>query len=157
MRCFRCAPLTLALFFAPSVLLPASPATPNFTGTWQLDPAHNTVEEGKTITYDIKDAAGKITFKRVVREKDGKEVTSQFTCAIGGDQCEFDDGGHKAKVSLWYNGSALMILKTEGPKEEAVTQWKLELSSDGKTLNIEYTHVDPPAEKAEDLVFKKAS
>ncbi len=156
MRCFRCAPVVLATCLLPSVLLSASPAAPNFTGTWQLDAAHSPAEEGRTITYDIQDASGKINFKRVVREKDGKEVTSQFSCATGGDQCDFDEGGRKAKVSLWYNGAALMVLKTDGPKEDSVTQWKLELSPDGKTLNVELSHIEPN-DKAEDLVFKKTS
>jgi hypothetical protein len=55
-----------------------------------------------------------------------------------------------------YNGAALVILKTDGPKEDAVTQWKLELSPDKHTLNVEYTHIDP-ADKTANLLFGKKS
>jgi hypothetical protein len=155
MTCFR---LALAVFAAPLVahLAFAANTTPNFSGTWQLDEAKSPGAEGRAITYTIRDSSGKINFTRVVREKDGKEVTSQFTCDTAGTQCEFDEGGHKAHVSLWYNGKALMILKTDGPKEDSVTQWKLELDSGGSTLKVDFEHIDP-SEKAETLVFEKKS
>lgn len=155
MRCFYGA---LALVAAPliSLLLMAAPPTPNFSGTWELDAAKSQGEEGRTITVTIQDASGKINFKRVVRQRDGKEETSQFSCEVGGNQCDFNEGGRIAKVSLWYNGPALMILKTDGPKEDSVTQWKLELSPDGKTMNVEFTHIEPN-DKSENLVFDKKS
>jgi hypothetical protein len=151
--CFRWA---LALCAAPLVssFVWAGSSTPNFSGTWQLDAAKSPEAEGRTITYTIQDAAGKISFTRVVHERDGKEITSQFTCGTEGSQCDFDEGGHKAHVSLWYNGPALMILKTDGPKEDAVTQWKLVLDPGGKSLKVDFEHIDP-TEKAETLVFDK--
>jgi hypothetical protein len=154
MRCFSRA---LAVVAAPLIpLLVLAAPSPNFSGTWEMDAARSPGAEGRTITVTIHDASGKISFKRVVRQKDGKEETSQFSCEVGGNQCDFAEGGHTAKVSLWYNGAALMILKTDGPKEDAVTQWKLELSPDGKTLNVEYTKIDP-TDKPETLVFDKKS
>ncbi len=92
----------------------------------------------------------------MVRDTNGKEETSQFSCDVGGSQCDFDEAGRKAKVSLWYNGPALVILKTDGPKEDSVTQWKLDLSPDGKTLTVEFTHIEPN-DKSESLVFDKKS
>ena len=153
----RSVKLALALLAAPilfSSLLLADDSPPNFSGTWQLDSAKSPAAAGETVTLTIQDSSGKITFTRVAHEKDGKEVTSRFSCQTGGSQCEFDEGGHKAKVSLWYNGPALVILKTDGPKEDSVTQWKLQLSPDKHTLNVEFTHIEPN-EKAEDLVFDK--
>ena len=155
MRCFCGALAMLAAPLFPLLLL-AAPPTPNFTGTWELNSAKSPGEEGRTITVTIQDAAGKISFKRVVRQKDGKEETSQFSCEVGGNQCDFAEGGHTAKVSLWYNGPALMILKTDGPKEDSVNQWKLELSADGKTMNVEFSHIEPN-DKSENLVFDKKS
>jgi hypothetical protein len=49
-----------------------------------------------------------------------------------------------------------MILKTDGPKEDSVTQWKLELSPDKHSLNVELTHIEPN-DKSENLVFDKKS
>jgi hypothetical protein len=155
MACFR---LALAVLTAPLVLpfglAAASP--PNFSGTWELDPAKSPEAQGRTMTYTIQVASGKVNFTRVVHEKDGKEITSQFSCGTEGAQCDFDEGGRKAHVSLWFNGSALMILKTDGPKEDAVTQWKLELEPGGKTLKVDFEHIDP-TDKAESLVFDKKS
>ena len=150
--------MALAVLAAPLVLsfAWAGNSTPNFSGTWQLDSAKTPDAEGRTVTYTIQDAAGKINFTRVVHERDGKEVTSQFTCETGGNQCDFDEGGHKAHVSLWYNGSALMILKTDGPREDSVTQWKLELEPGGKSLKVGFEHIEP-TDKAETLVFDKKS
>lgn len=65
-----------------------------------------------------------------------------------------NENGHKAKVSLWYNGAALMILKTNGPKEDAMIERKLELSSDGNTLNVQFTDLDKDS-KPQVLVFTK--
>ena len=154
MACFRRALAAIAAPLLMSVAFAAGP--PNFGGTWQLDAAKSPDAQGRTITYTIQNASGKINFTRVVRERDGKEVTSQFTCDTMGTQCDFDEGGHKAHVSLWFNGPALMIMKTDGPKEDAATQWKLELAPGGSTLKVDLEHIDP-AEKPETLVFDKKS
>ena len=152
MACLR---LALAVLAAPALATLAFAGNiPNFSGTWQLDGSKSPSAEGRTITYTIQDASGKISFTRVVQERDGKEIKSQFSCDTVGTQCDFDDGGHKAHVSLWFNGPALMILKTDGPKEDAVTQWKLELDPGGKNLKVDFEHIDP-SEKPETLVFDK--
>lgn len=153
----RCLKVALALLAAPmlvSCVLWAQNSPPNFTGTWQLDPAKSQDASGQTVTLTIQDSSGKINFTRTAHEKDGRDVTSRFTCQTGGNQCDFEEGSHKAKVSLWYNGPALMILKTDGPKEDSVTQWKLELSPDKRTLNVEFSHIEP-TDKSENLVFDK--
>lgn len=153
----RCSHVALALLAAPcflSSLLMADDGPPNFSGTWQLDTAKSPGAAVQDVTLTIQDASGKIDFTRTAREKDGREVVSRFSCQTGGNQCEFDEGDHKAKVSLWYNGPALVILKTDGPKEDSVCQWKLQLGPDGKVLNVEYTHIEPN-DKPESLVFDK--
>lgn len=156
MACFRLALAVLAAPFVLPVICLAAAAPPNFSGTWELDSAKTPDAQGRTVTYTIQDASGKINFSRVVRDKDGKEITSQFTCETGGGQCDFNEGGYKAHVSLWYNGPALVILKTDGPKEDAVTQWKLQLDGDGKTLKVDLQHIDP-TDKDETLIFDKKS
>jgi hypothetical protein len=153
MRCTLLARAVLAVPLIAPCLFAAS-NTPDFTGAWQLNEAKSPSASGQSITLTIQEPAGKINFSRVARDRDGKELTSQFSCQPGGTQCDFDENGHKAKVSLWYDGPALMILKTDGPKEDSVTQWKLELSPDGKQLNVDFTHIEPN-DKSEKLVFDK--
>ena len=151
--------LALALLAAssfPLFALADQTAPPDLSGTWLLDAAKSQARDADAITYTIEDASGKINFSRVTQERDGKNVTSKFSCDTVGTQCEFDEGSHKAKVSLWYDGSALVILKTDGPKDDSVTQWRLELSPDGKTLKVTLTHLEP-TDKTESLVFDKKS
>ena len=153
----RCSRLGLAAFVVPllfPLLLSADSGRPNFSGAWQMDSAKSQVEDGRAVTLTIESISDKIKLVRVVREKDGKEVTSKFVCATSGGDCEFDEGDRKAKVSLWYDGNALIVLKTDGPKEDAVTQWKLQLTPDPNTLTIDLTHIDPTS-KAETIVFSK--
>ena len=154
MRYWKLALLLAAPFLVSSSLL--ADGVPNFSGTWELDTAKSPQAALQGITLTIQDSSGKINFTRVAHDKDGKEITSRFSCQPGGNQCDFEEGGHKCKVSLWYNGPALMILKTEGPKEDSVTQWKLELSPDKHTLNVEFSHIEP-TDKSENLVFDKKS
>ena len=57
-------------------------------------------------------------------------------------------------MSLWYDGSALMMLKTNGPKEDETTERRLQLSPDGKTLTVQFTNLAGNS-KPETLVFTK--
>src|SRR5581483_1484649 len=151
----RCFPMVLALLAAPvfsSHLLAADDQPPDFTGTWQLDTAKSPGADLQAVTLTIADDSGKINFTRAARERDGKEITSRFTCEATGATCGFDEGGHKAKVSVWFNGSSLVVLKTDSPKEDSVTQWKLQLSPDKATMKVEFSHIEP-SEKSESLVF----
>ena len=142
------------LFAAP--LLIYADGQPNFSGTWKLDSARSPGVNGATITLNIKDEAGKISYERSIKQTNGKQEAVRFTCSPGGKDCDLDENGHKAKVSLWYNGPALIILKTGGPKEDATTERKLELSADGNTLKVQFTNLDlDKNSKPETLVFAK--
>jgi hypothetical protein len=155
----RYLPLTLALLtapFLPSFGLAADNQSPNFTGAWQLDTAKSQTAHDRNITLDIQDTSNDITFVRHVQEKDGKEIVSRFSCTANGQSCDFDEGGHKAKVSVWHDGPSLYVLKTNGPREDSTTEWQLQLSPDGKTLNVQFTLMEP-AEKAETHIFNKTS
>jgi hypothetical protein len=156
MRYTQLALAVLAASAFPLLTLADDTAQPNFSGTWQLDTAKSQSTGAQAITYTIEDSSGKINFSRVLQERDGKNVTSKFSCDTVGTQCEFDEGNHKAKVSLWYDGPALVILKTDGPKEDSVTQWHLQLAPDGKTLTVTFTHIQP-SDKPETLIFEKKS
>ncbi|MGI8960183.1 MAG: hypothetical protein ACR2IV_10565 [Bryobacteraceae bacterium] len=154
MRCFQGALAALAASFIFPLLMSGDSGNPNFTGAWQMDTTKSQVLDGRLVTLTIENVSNKLKMIRVVREKDGKEVTSQFLCGTGGTECEYDEGGHKAKVSVWYNGPALVVLKTDGPKEDASDEWTMKLSSDAHTLTIALEHIDPTS-KEETLVFSK--
>ena len=147
--------VVLALFAAPLFVYASD--QPNFSGTWKLDPAQSPDVHGAMITLTIKtDDAGKISYERLMKQTDGKQAVVRVTCSPGGKDCSLDENGQKAKVSLWYDGSALMILKTGGPKQDATTERRLELSPDGNTLKVQFTNLDlDSSSKPETLVFTK--
>ncbi len=153
----RYIPLTLALFAAPllpSLALAADNATPNFTGTWQVDTAKS-ADHSENITLNIQDDSNKLTLVRHVHERDGKEVISHFSCPINGSQCEFDEGDHKGKGSTWRDGASLVVLESDGPKDDSSAEWQMQLSPDGKTLNVQYNLL--ATDKTEKRVFDKVS
>lgn len=154
----RYLPLTLALLAAPLLpsLAPAADNTPSLTGTWQLDMAKSQTDHNQDIKLELQDVSNKITFVRHVRERDGKEVVSHFSCMANGSQCEFDEGNHKAKGSAWRDGSTLFVLMSDGPRENSSAEWQLQVSPDGKTLNVQYNLL-APEDKMEKHVFTKVS
>jgi hypothetical protein len=155
-----CFSRVLVLLAVPMLLCTQSFAygneKPNFTGNWQLDSARSPDADGAAISLKITDSSGKLTFERSVKERGGKEVLSRFACSTTDNQCEFNENGHKAKVSFWYDGNKLVILKTDGPKEDATVERTLSLSPDGNTLTVQFANLDLDKEgKAKTLVFSK--
>ena len=132
----------------------ASAQTPNFAGNWQMDAAKSQVSDGRVVSMVIESAGDKIKFTSTTRDKNGKETTSDFTCAADGKECAYNEGGHKSKLSMWFSGDALNYAKTDGPPGDVVDMGKLERSSDGKVLTLSVEHVDPNGPK-ETLVFDK--
>jgi hypothetical protein len=154
MRCSRLAVAALATPLVFPLVVSGDPGTPNFTGSWQMDAAKSQVIDGRLVSLTIENVLNKLKMVRVVRDKDGKEVTSQFVCGTGGSECEYEVGGYKAKVSVWYNGPALVVLKTGGVKEDASDEWTMKLSPDTHTLTVALEHIEPTS-KEETLVFNK--
>jgi hypothetical protein len=130
-------------------------ATPDFSGKWTLDNSRSQGTQGESIELTIQQSTdGKIDYKRILRERDGRQIQMTFDCAPMGNTCDLDENGHKAKVSLWYDGSALMMAKTGGESRDATTERRFELSPDGKTLTVEFTNYSGSG-KPEKLVFVK--
>ncbi len=127
----------------------------DFSGHWQLDAAKSKTGSERTVSIDLAEKGNQVTFTRVFDDHDGKQVTATFTCAVGSQDCDFVENGHKAKVSLWYNGPELVVLKTDGEKHDSTVEWHLKLSDGGKTLNVN-REIMEPADQTEKLVFNKA-
>ncbi|HTU44157.1 MAG TPA: hypothetical protein VMF91_03805 [Bryobacteraceae bacterium] len=150
----------LALAFIAAPLFTIAPrvakaaGSTDFSGNWRLDPSKSPEENGAMVTLAIQNESGKMNYQRTVRERNGREIVARFTCPVDGSQCDLDENGHKAKVSLWYDGSALMMLKTGGPREDETTERRLQLSPDGKTLTVHFTNL-AGNDKPETLVFTK--
>jgi hypothetical protein len=135
-RFAACALLGLGLLYGDA-------PKPKLGGTWELDPAKSKLEHGgAAIELTVVDAGGKLQLTKTVRAADGKEAVSKFDCAPAGPECPYDEAGHKSKVSLWFQGSDLAILKTDGATDDEVSQWTLKLR-DPDTLEITISHITP--------------
>jgi hypothetical protein len=122
-----------------------------------MDAAKSQVSDGRSMSLVITGSANKIKVDATIRDKAGKETAAGFVCAPDGKECDFDEGGHKSKMSMWFSGDALNVAKTDGPPGDKVDEWKLQTSSEGKVLTLTVTHIEP-AGPDETLVFsKKAS
>jgi len=141
--------LVLLLFAAVSLRADAT----NFSGHWQLQPDKSQRSDEQTVSLDIQQDGDKVTVNRVYRDG-GREVSARFNCTTDASQCTFDDGGHKATVSLWYDGADLVLLKTNGDKRDSTVEWHLHLGNDGKTLSVS-REIMEPTDRTINLVFGK--
>lgn len=140
------------VLFTASLLTAANP--PDFSGKWALDPSRSQGVNGEVIELNIQEPAGKMIYDRILRERNGKKIHTSFTCDSIGAPCTLTENGKKGSVSLWYDGSALMMAKSGGESQDASTERRFELSPDGKTLTIEFTNYSGGG-KAQKLVFTK--
>jgi hypothetical protein len=127
---------------------------PDISGKWTLDPAKSKVNESSARLIQIEKKDKEMHWVETVKRND-KEATVEYQCAATGRECDMKDEGHPAKVSLYYNGPALMETKTNGREGEDVTRRKIELNADG-TLQIEVVHIVPQKEK-ELLVYTRTA
>jgi hypothetical protein len=105
-------------------------------GTWQGDARAVWILESQGDTFHITNSLG------------DKKV-SEFACTLG-KECEVKDAGRKVKVTMYFNGSTLWVIKARG--EEIV---KLRFGmAEGDALELEVIPV-APAGKAETLHLKR--
>jgi hypothetical protein len=147
--------LRAVLILGIAVAMSFAATPPDFSGKWTLDNSRSQGASGESIELTIQQmTGGKIDYKRILRERDGKQIQMTFTCTADGTTCDLDENGHKAKVSLWYDGSALVMAKTNGESRDSTTERTFTLSPDGKTLIVEFTNYSGSG-KPEKLVFSK--
>lgn len=144
--------LGMGLLLLP--LLAFADNRPKLAGTWEMDAAKSHVTDGRTITLTIDQTADRLTMTEVIKT-DSSKKTITFSCATDATDCDFDEGGHKSKISIWYNGESVICCKTGGPAGDLVNEWHMKIAPDN-TLAVDVEHVDP-AGPAEALVFKRVS
>jgi hypothetical protein len=139
-----------SLFLA--VVLSAQQKT--FDGTWQMDPAKSTVNDGRVVSLVIATVSDGIKMTMKVKKSDGQEATSEFTSKLNGKACELAEGSHKSRLTVWYDGPILNACKEDGPAGDVTSVWKFELSSDNQTMTMKISHYEPVAND-EILAFTK--
>lgn len=138
------------------LLLPAGAAvadTANLSGHWQLDPSRSSGGE-ETHSLDVTEDGNTVSITRHYAGEHGSDTTETFKCTIGGQECKLVDGdGHKAQVSFWYDGSNLVMLKTNGDRHDSTVEWHFQ-QKDDKTLQVS-REVMEPSDRKENLVFNR--
>ena len=138
--------LALALVF---VLPGAAQDRPNLTGTWKLDASKSQFHTEKVAgeTWTINEGDNTI---KIAESEDGSGKKIELQCTTDGKECKVT--GDKASASFWFNGPLLVEMETKG---DHVVRYRMKLSSDGKTLTVDTTHIVPQSSPDDTLVFEK--
>ncbi len=120
---------------------------PELNGTWQFD-ASGAESKLKSETLVIHQTEDSVDISEDRTSKSGKEIKDDIQCNTMGQQCKLKN----TQVSLWYNGDMLVLVETHN---DVVTKTRFKPSGDGKTLNLEVTHMAPGTPKTENMTFTK--
>lgn len=119
----------ITLLLAGSALAADAADRAKLTGKWQQN-------DGPQSTWTIKDVGDSIH----VIHSNATETIAEFDCNTLGKECEVKSAGHKAKVSLWFNGAQLVELETKGNE---VVKRRFRVTGAGDTMDIEIIPVVP--------------
>jgi len=130
------------------LLMPAAVAQdtdrPNLAGKWQIDPSRSEGANVATLSIQTKDDD---SLHYLLESHNGG--IAEFECSTDGKECAMTDGGHKAKVSVWYNGDSLVMMETKGNNVV-----KRRLTVTGATLQMDVIPIVPQG-RTDKLVFVK--
>src|SRR5580700_608097 len=71
-----------------------------------------------------------------ITQIEGSSPVADFQCNTEGNSCNIKLSGHKATVSMYYNGPALVQLETKGDR---VVKRKFSILPSGNTMKVEVT------------------
>ncbi len=108
----------------------------SLVGTWN--------EHGGTHGWVIESSAKGLHMTQL----DASAPIADFTCATDGHDCDIKISGKKGKVSLYYNGSALIQMETKG---DLITKRKFTIDGDG--LKVEVTPMTDKVVTTEERQF----
>lgn len=144
----------VGLFLLAVVAFGADQDKTDLSGTWKVDPSRVEPTQGASQLMLVVEDKGSAIHIRETRGPNLKEDVSDFTCGTMGKECSMVDGGEKAAVSVYYNGPALVVLKTHGRRGSSVEKKRLSMSPAGDSLIVEITPIVPKG-KTERLVLSK--
>jgi len=107
------------------------------TGTWQGEAKAVWVLESQGDTFHITNSQGD---KKIV----------EMACTLG-KECEVKESGRKVKVTLYFNGPKLVVVKTRG---DEIVKLRFGAAETGETLELEVIPVAPEG-KTETLHLKR--
>jgi hypothetical protein len=101
------------------------------TGTWQPKAG----EKSDCGTWTFEDDNGSI---RVTEESNGQKIAA-YECNTMGKECAIKEGGHSAKVTMWFNGPKLVEMRTRGAE---VVKRRFQVT-EGDVLELEVIPIAP--------------
>jgi hypothetical protein len=114
-----------------------NPERTRLLGTWRVDE--------KTWSLEAVDEK-----MHLIRAEEGHELAN-FACNTMGRECSIQWGGNDAKVSLWFNGSMLVMMSTQKDK---VIKRRFSVSESGERMKLERIPV-VPAGQSQNLYFDR--
>ncbi|HEY3826283.1 MAG TPA: hypothetical protein VGL82_17075 [Bryobacteraceae bacterium] len=99
-------------------------------------------------TWTLKDKGNSIHVSNAA----AAQTLVEFDCNTAGTECAIKRSGHKAKVSMWFNGTKLVELESEGNQ---VVKRRFTVTGDGDTMELE-TIPMVPSGSSEITHFKRA-
>jgi hypothetical protein len=129
----RFGPFLVALLTGGLALAGDNTARENLLGTWELQ--NSATHESWSLESD-----GAVL--HVVRKDDGK-VNLDLRCKPDGSECTGTDEGKKVRVTMYFNGAALVQIET---RDQSVIKRRFEL--DGQDdLKIDLNPLNEPAKR----------
>ena len=83
---------------------------------------------------------------------EGDKVVSKFKCATKGGPCEATSDGHKAAISMWYNGAKLVEMETRGSE---ILKRRFGVLAQGDVMEVETIPIIPSG-KSEIYRFQRS-
>jgi len=87
-----------------------------------------------------------------ITQLEGTSPVADFQCNTEGQACNVKIGGHKATVSMYYNGPALVQLETKGSR---IVKRKFSVLPSGKAMKVEVTPMDGATVQTQELEFER--
>jgi hypothetical protein len=142
--------IAIAILFSTTLLLSGwqkTPAKPNFTGVWQLDPAKSKTEVKDDLSWKIDQTPAEIS----IEELSGGKSLSNTKCVIG-KVCEFSENGKKRTAMTYYLDTTLVQIRSAADNSSVIKR-HLKMNDDG-SLQVELITL-VPSDKTETIVFNK--
>jgi len=123
--------LLFLMAFTAAAILAAD--RPELSGTWQLSSAHDAKLKFETLLIQQGPDDIKLT------QSGGKEKPVDIACGLDAKECKLKEG----VVSFWFDGPALLMMESHH-NHDVVIKTRMLPAEDGKSLNLEVTHLSPP-------------
>ena len=87
-----------------------------------------------------------------ITQIEGSGPVADYQCNLEGRDCDVKIGGHKASVSMYYNGSMLVQVETKG---DQIVKRRFSVLPTGAAMKVEVIPMTGKAVQTEELQFER--